>query len=185
MIIEDGAGTGYKVKVNEKNRAKVQASISTQLHDASIEDEVAYDFSSGDFVSITTTDTETGVFYLKNTSTTLKLIINSLRTCSDAVHKVKMYKNPTGGTLISAAVAGSSTNMNFTSSKVADAIVYTGDEGRTLTGGTVVTQHINNVGHSTDHFENALIIGPGESIALTFSLASAGDCCVRITAYYE
>ena len=71
MLIEDGAGTGYKAQVNPQNQLVVNSTSQTELHYASLNNGVAYDFSTGGFVSITTADSETGVFYLKNTSTSL------------------------------------------------------------------------------------------------------------------
>lgn len=185
MIIEDGAGTGYKAQVDAENRISTNATTNTELHYASLEKGLAYDFSTGGFISITSVDTETGVFYLKNSSTSLNLVINSIRTCANAVQKVQIYKNPTGGTLITNETTGTSTNLNFNSSNTASVIVYKGAEGSTISGGSLMTNHINGVGHSTAVFENALIIGPGSSIGITFELATAGDCCVRVVSYYE
>jgi hypothetical protein len=185
MIIENGVGDRSKAKVDSDNRLYTFAKTASQIAVISEELGDAYDFSTGDFVSITTVDTETGVFYLKNTSTTANVHIHSLRTCANQIHKVKLYKNPTGGTLITNETAGAKTNLNFNSRNVAEATVYMGTDGATVSGGTIMTQHINHVGHSTGLFDDAFIIGPQDSIAITFEMAIAGDCCVRVVAYFE
>ena len=142
-------------------------------------------FSSGEFTSITTTGTETGIFYLKNTSETRNLFINAIRTCGTVAQKVTFYKNPTGGTLITDETAAQATNLNFTSSNSASADVYRGADSKTVTGGTWLGQHINHVGHSTVDTSDALVLGRNDSLAVAFELASAGEVCVAIVAYYE
>jgi len=184
-IIEDGKGSGKKAEVDSNNRLRVNSTQHKEVHYASRYEGGAYDFSTGAYVTISSTDTETGLLYLKNTSTTQDLIITSIRTCAEAAHKVKLYKNPTGGTLISAADAGTSTNVNFKSANEASALIYKGAEGRTLTGGSVMTQHIMVAGHSNLEFNDALILGPGNSLAITIELGVAGDACGRIVGYYK
>jgi hypothetical protein len=184
MIIHDGAGSSKKAKVDNNFRLLVDAKSSSEMHWNSKSEGETYDFSTGDFISITSTDTETGIFYLKNTSTTKNLVIHSIRTCAEAAHKLKIYKNPTTGTLISGAVDAVETNLNFTSSNTADAIAYKGAEGTTISG-TVMTQHINNTGHSIIDFDGSFLLGPGNSFAVSFELAAAGDCCIRCIGYFE
>lgn len=159
--------------------------MSTELHENSITDAQVYMFSSGEFTSITTTGTETGVFYLKNTSTTKNLFLHSIRTCGDVAQKVTFYKNPTGGTLVTDETAAQSTNLNFTSSNSADAVVYKGADGKTVTGGTWLGQHINHIGHSSVNTGDALVLGRNDSLAVAFEVASAGDVCVAIEGYFE
>jgi len=142
-------------------------------------------FSTGAFISLTTTGAETGIFYLKNTSTTKSLFIHDIRTCGDVVQKVTFYKNPTGGTLVTDETAAQSTNLNFTSSNTPDATVYKGADAKTVTGGTWLGQHINHVGHSNVSTGDALVLGRNDSLAVTFEVASAGDVCVAIVGYFE
>lgn len=184
-IIEDGTGQGYKAKINSKNRMLVSAENKPVMAIVSGEDGEAYVFASGDFISITTTGTETGLLHLKNTSTTKNLHIYSVRTCADVINKWKIYKNSTGGTLISEANAGSSNNLNVTSSNIADVNCYKGADAKTVSGGTMLEHWINDVGHSTEVFDGALILGRNDSVELSVELASAGDVCCRIIAYYE
>jgi len=183
-IIEDGNGTGKKAQVDSSNRLEVSATVHPELHFNSKEDKLAFDFSTGDFISITSADTETGIFYMKNDSTTKSVVISTIRVCANQVHKVKVYKNPTGGTLISNATAGVVTNLNFTSSNTSDVTVYKGVEGATVSG-TAFTQHISNKGHSLVTTGDALILGPKDSLSISMELDTAGDACIRLVGYIE
>lgn len=184
-IIEDGTGQGYSLKINNKNRASVSAENKPVMAVVSDENGDAHVFASGDFESITTTDTETGMLHLKNTSTTKNLHIYSVRTCADVINKWKIYKNSTGGTLITDQTAGSSNNLNIISQNIPEVNCYKGADGKTISGGTMLEHWINDVGHSTEVFDGALILGRNDSVELTVELGSAGEVCCRIIAYYE
>jgi hypothetical protein len=184
MKISDGKGSGQEAQVS-LNRLLTQAAASTELHENSITDAQVYMFSTGAFISLTTTGTETGILYIKNTSTTKNLFIHEIRTCGDVAQKVTFYKNPTGGTLVTDETAGQSTNLNFTSSNSADATIYKGADAKTVTGGTWLGQHINHIGHSNNQTGDALVLGRNDSLAITFEVASAGDVCVAIVGYFE
>lgn len=183
--LENGHGNCYRAKINSDGRLWTEAATLTDLAVTSREEGESYTFHTAGFINITTTDTETAVFYLKNTSTTKQLEIHDIRTCGDQVQKWVLYFNDTGGTIISNATAAGSGNMNRRSSKTADADVYKGADGVTRSGGTQGPQHINGVGDSTNHLEGALILGRNDSITLTCEVASAADVCVLITAHYS
>lgn len=184
-IIEDGTGQGYTLKINKRNRATVSSENKPVMAIVSDEDGEAYVFASGDYIPITTTGTETGILHLKNTSTTKLLHVYSVRTCADVLNKWKFYKNSTGGTLISDANAGSSNNLNIVSTNTADVNCYKGADSKTISGGTMLEHWINDTGYSTEIFDGALILGRNDSVELTVELATAGDVCCRIIAYYE
>lgn len=185
MKIEDGTGTGRAAKVEENNRLLTQAAASSELHENSLKEEQVYMFSSGEFTSITTTGTETGCFYVKNDSSTKKLILSSIRTCGTQLQKVTFYKNATGGTLITDQTPAQSTNLNFTSSNSSESTVYVGANAKTVTGGTWFGQHINHVGHSSIDTRDALILGKNDSLSVTFEVAVAAEVCVAIEGYFE
>lgn len=185
MRIEDFTGNGYGAKVGKDKRLYTQAAVSSELHENSLTDEQVYMFSSGEFTSITTTGTETGVFYVKNNSQTKKLFLSSIRTCGDQIQKVTFYKNATGGTLITDETAASVENLNYTSSNIADASVYRGADSKTVTGGTWFGQHINQIGHSVVDTRDAIVLGRNDSLSITFELAIAGNVCVAIVGYFE
>jgi len=184
-LIDDGKGRGYKAEVSKNNRLLTRASNTIQMATISEEEGEAYIFASGDFVNITTTDTETGMFHIKNTSSTKHLHIYSIRSCADQINLWKLYKNSTGGTLLSNQTEGSKNNLSLISNNVPDTTVYKGSDSVTLSGGTMLEHWINDVGHSTEVFEGSLILGKNDSIELTVELATAGKVCCRVIGYYE
>ena len=185
MKIEDGTGTGKLAGVSKVNRLKVEAASHPEVHDKSLEEGQVFMFSTGGFVSITSTGTETGVIYIKNDSATKYLIINSIRTCGDQVQKILMYKNSTAGTLISGASNGQITNLNLSSSNASEATCYKGSNGSTVTDGTIIGNHINHTGHSTVNADDALILGKNDSLTITFEVASAATVCAAVVGYFS
>ncbi len=187
--IRDGTGQGYLAKVDENNRLEAYVIDRCDCTDNSVRLGESYEFATGTFVTLANDTNEHGIIYLKNTSTTKRLMIHELRTCGTATAKWIMYKNDTGGTLISDANAGTEINHNFSSPHVADADVWAASaSGKTRSGGSQMSQHIDEEGHSEINFVGALILGQGDSLTLTATLANAaaGDqVCVSIHAYYE
>lgn len=183
-VIEDGSGSGYKAKVNSNNELQVLADVVPVITTISERDGEAYVFASGDFISLTTTDTETGIFHLKNTSTTKNLYLYSIRSCANVINLWKLYKNSNAGTLITDQTAGSKNNLNISSSNTPDATVYKGADSKTVSGGTMLEHWINDVGHSTEILDGSLILGRNDSIELSVEVPAAGKVCCRVFAYY-
>jgi hypothetical protein len=183
----DGTGQGYAQKVDAINRAHIVAFTRCDCADNAIRLGKAFEFATGAFIA-PTTDTEHAILYLKNTSATEALIIHTIRTCGSAIQQWIAYKNDTGGTIISDGNAGVEQNLNFRSTNEAVADVFAASAaGKTRSGGSWLTQWINDVGHSNLDFEGALVLGTGDSLTLTAeNVASATTvACARILAYYE
>jgi len=184
MIIESGEGNRYKAEVKSNNKLATEAVVASRAaYQADVEGQ-SYLFSTGGFISITTVDTETGIFYIKYNGEG-HLHLTSIRTCGTASNLWKFYKNPTGGTLISAATAAESNNTKFDSSNTVDVNCYKGANGSTLTGGTVIENWINAMGHSTEEFDGVLILGKNDSLALTCQVPSSASVCVRILGFVD
>ena len=101
-----------------------------------------------------------------------------------------MYKNDTGGTIVSDASDGTIVNTNFESTKTAEASCFKPSSAvaKTRSGGVIMSQHINHAGHSETYFAGALILGPGNSLTFTtelFAAAAGQKACVRVHGYYE
>lgn len=184
-LIEDGLGNEYFAEVDKNNKLATTSVTRAQMQDISERDARAFTFAHGDFISISNTDTETGIIHIKNTSTTQDLVIYSIRTCGTVLQKWKLYKNSTGGTLISNETAGLAVNLNLKSKRRAEATVYKGAEGITLSGGTMMEHWINAIGPSNEILDGALILGKNDSIELTVELPSAGDVCTRTIGYFK
>jgi hypothetical protein len=185
--LEDGTGGGYRAAVDIDNRLLTKAITNCDCKDVSQTTAQSYEFATGAFLAPTTTD-EHAIFYLKNTSSTKHLHIHEIRTCGSVIQQWILYKNDTGGTIVSDANAGVEINHNFASSNTADADVFAASAaGKTRSGGSWMSQHINDIGHSNIEYEGALILGQNDSLTLTVqNVASATTlACVRIHAYYE
>ncbi len=182
-------GPLYGQKIDIVNRSWVLATTLCDCKDNSQRLGESYEFATGAFVTLADDTNEHAILYLKNTSTTKALMIHELRTCGTATLKWILYKNDTGGTLISDANAGVEVNHNFSSANVAAADVWAASaSGKTRSGGSWMSQHIDELGHSEMHFAGALILGANNSLTLTATLeaAAAGvECCCRIHGYYE
>jgi hypothetical protein len=188
MKIHSGAGTPYVAEVDSNLNLNVRARTVHEAADISEREGLSFEFTSGRFQTLATGTGEQAMFHLENTSTTHQLHILSIRTCNTEVVKWIMYKNDTGGTLISTATAGVATNQNFSSANVASANVYVAAAGDlTRSGGSWFSQWQNGIGHSSTPYEGALIMGTGNSLTLTATAdvsASTIEACVRIHGVY-
>lgn len=185
--IEDGTGSGKRAAVDTQNRLLTKAVENCDCKDNSINKAQSYEFATGAFLAPTATD-EHAVLYVKNTSSTKRMHIHTIRTCGSVVQQWILYKNDTAGTIVSDANAGVEVNHNFSSSNVAEADVYAASAaGKTRSGGSWMSQHINDIGHSNVDYEGALILSQNDSLTLTVqNVASATTLsCARIHVYYE
>jgi hypothetical protein len=139
MIIDDGAGTGYKAEVDTNNRLHTHSlNIGTSTNAAMNGDL----FATSTGVLTLTTDGESGIFYIKNTNSDDFLIIEQFlvlgaSTGGSGPTNITYYTNPTAGTLISDKTAITASNRRLASSITLSADVYSGGEGKTVSGGVV------------------------------------------------
>lgn len=137
MQIEDGAGSGRKLKINNQNRAQTQSVTRNAEESASLDGDL-YLCGSGP-VSLTSGN-ESAVFYLKNNEDRDLIIKNFTLTSSEmtgaanGVFLLRLYKNPDG---ISGGTDIAPSNVNFGSSRVLDADSQFGAEGSTITNGVL------------------------------------------------
>ena len=136
--IEDGAGTGNRARVSD-NRLHVDSVTRTELH-SHIDEGKTWNVSTGEITL--TSASESAMFYMKNTGikdffVDLYVVISGASTGGSGKMPVKIYRNPTAGTIVTTATDVTSANinnMNFGSANAPDAIIYSGVEGDTLTG---------------------------------------------------
>jgi hypothetical protein len=139
MFIEDGKGSGKLAHVDSSQRLTTFATTESEQAFESFNGN-AYNINTG-AVTLTTAG-ESAVFYMKNTSTNtwvtetlFYLLGNSTSGTGDM--DVTVERNPTGGTIVTNAVAVDiNANRNFGSSNTLTGDFYKGVEGDTLTGGT-------------------------------------------------
>jgi len=145
--IKDGAGSGFLARVDARNRLVGTTVTDSQFEDSNLFGN-AYNVNSG-LITLTTAG-ESGIIYLKNKEaldfhvTRVVAIFgpSSGGSTVDTV-RVRVYRNPTTGTLITntAGVAANS-NRNFGSSNDFDSDAFAGAEGNTITDGSV---HIDSL----------------------------------------
>jgi hypothetical protein len=171
MKIKDGTGTGREVQVDKDNRLKVQAVSETVAQNATHEG-LSYNVNSG---LVTLTDaTEQGILYLKNNedlalhiSTIILIMGPSTGGATTDTSRIRFYKNPSTGTLISSASnADTSSNRNFSSSRLLVVDAYKGDGSATVTDGSVHIESLVSPGNRAV-FAIDELLSKGDTIAIT------------------
>lgn len=141
--IEDGTGSGKKLKINRLNRLKADT-VTFDREDDAIEAGAGYQITSGQ-VTYTTSGSATAVLYFKNDEEVdcvvdrVVLMIGSGDTSGDWFHRI--VRNPEGGTIIDNQVKAGISNSNHGSSNILNGNgdnIFKGVEGDTVTGGTGV-----------------------------------------------
>jgi hypothetical protein len=152
--IQDGTGSGKRVKVDSNNQLHTTSITRSNTQDATIKGN-SYNINTGD-IGLTST-TESAVLYFKSDEApvngetafvvdAIAIGIDSLGTTS-GMAKITIVKNPTAGTIVTNAVAvDMNENRNFGSSNSLDSIIYKGVEGDTFTDGTDIAQFYQSAG---------------------------------------
>lgn len=170
--IRDGSGSGSLARVDANRRLHALAVALTDDEEANLNED-AYSISTG-LLTLTTAG-ESSVFYLMNNEARklhIKSVVFSIGpstggSASDSC-RVRIYKNPTAGTIVDDAVdVSTSSNRNFSSANVLAANIYKGGEGKTFTDGLVHLEGLLNPGSratlSTDE-----ILPRGSTIGITY-----------------
>lgn len=183
MKIQDGTGTGNKLKVDNKNRAHTRAvTTDIQLDAARIGD--SYQIGSG--VLTLTNTTETPLIYFKNNEdedvilTGINITSNKMTNSSCCVFLAKIYLESTG---IACGTTQEALNNNFGSSQTLCADVTAGGTGSTLTGGTASGAFYIPV-NTFFNTDISWVIPKGTTIAITATPAS-GNTSFPITVTIE
>jgi hypothetical protein len=137
--IIDGTGTGNRTKVDSLGR----------LYSNSIIQDVAdYHNTGGDRYNINTDDitltsaNESVLLYIKNNESrdlVVDSVIQIIGSSTGGTGQLKsyIYRNPTGGTIVTDETAATIiSNLNYGSSNSLTADIFKGDEGKTQTGGS-------------------------------------------------
>jgi hypothetical protein len=145
-IIQDGTGTGDRLRVTPFNRMLVQSVVITEEDDA-ISRGDGYQIASGP-VTFTGAN-QTAVLYTKNDDDrdfvldrAVLILGSAVGATATADWTVQVLRNPTGGTIIDNAVAAGISNSNHGSANIPTGINYKGVESDTFTDGTGAPQPI-------------------------------------------
>jgi hypothetical protein len=168
MILEDGRGTGRKVRIDGNNRMHTQTVTEPEgIHSAEVGD--AYNINTGD-ISFSAAGT---LLYIKNNEDKDLVVeaiaagIGNTGTHSD-IGNITIVRNPTGGDLISDATAVSmNQNRNFGSNKTLTADAYKGKSAGTITGGNNIIQFYQGANGRLFATIN-LVIPKGGSIGISY-----------------
>jgi hypothetical protein len=172
--IEDGTGFGYVAGVTSTNRLLTSSESvpSLAIASATRSDAFVVNTDTGTATGLITglvAGTESGVLYIANASP-FPLSLGGLSAGSTGAGVWKIYKDVTGGTLLSAGTPTTPSQLNVASSKpFTGSAIRANASGQTVTGGTVVALGYVTAGFNELQLAGALILGQSKAIALTFT----------------
>lgn len=193
LIIRNGRSGGFwAAEVNQEGALFTNSIAIPQVAYESERHGDVFVVSTG-FVALTTTASFNGVVYIKNEDLQNRPVyLERLRVCGGVTTmgntmQCIIYKNPTGGTLISDANPGFVENFNTTSSEEFSGLVYAASgDGKTVTGG----RHWSNFqggapGHIPQPYNGALILGKNDSMAIALKPTAAMEVCMELTFFFK
>jgi hypothetical protein len=167
--LQDGAGSGNRAKVDNKNRLHTLSTLESGGTEAAL---------SGDLYNINTetinlsTDNSSALLYMKNFDLVPwvydRVFYNAGNsTGGSGDFLAEVVANPTAGTLISAGTEITPHNLNFGSNRELLATTVKGADSSTVTDGTVrVSTIIPASGVRVLISFDSIIVSPGSSIAI-------------------
>lgn len=179
MKIEDGRGRGYSMSVSESNRANVSAKTAPRTYYVSRDDELVFNLVSID----ASADAGDIIAYIKNISDTKNLFVKQvhLSSVNAALWKFWAATGTPAGTVLTPA------NLNLSSGRTSPTSAY-GDGAVTgLTLASVPFDALRTPANSHEEhiYEGALILGPGNAIAVEYDTGTTGAADVTIEFYFE
>ena len=170
--IKDGTGTGNLAKVDAENRVAVRAITETETEKAVLEGR-AFNINT-EFLPITT-NVEHALLYVKNNEDQNLIIaawFNGTDFGTDGgtdAGLIRVYYNPTGGTIISDATTVTAANRNAGSSRVLSADVFSGGEASTFNGNDTPAVLYQTQKVNSRAFGNVFLTLPkGSSLVATY-----------------
>ena len=170
--IQDGTGSSRKAEINGNNRLLTQAISETEFDNATSNGN-AFNINT-EFLTITGT-TEIPLLYIKNNNDN-ELVISAWFIGTDAdtgtatrTSLMRVYKNPTSGTLISSGVDITPVNRNFGSSNEFEGVAKKGGDGFTVSGYEATQVLYQTQGTKQRSFGTVQLVLPkGSSVVVTY-----------------
>ncbi len=191
--IQDGTGTSRRTKVTSRNRLLTESITEERAVYNSVVDGQTY-VAFTDFITFTGSGTnEYGLIYIKNNSDQL-MLIHHVKVWSGTLNqtaKIRMYDNPTTGTLISSAITSNIMNINLGSSNEFDGVSYQGNAAtQTVTNGELMGNHYIGSGNQqmlAMMWNGAMVIPKGSTMAVTVQPDNAAviSLTAEIEVYFE
>ena len=173
MIVQDGTGSGYKAKVDENFRVHTEGVTRSALTEAVFQGE-AFNFNTGSMVLTSANESAIGYFKYNGADPFVVkeiLFIIGATTGGSGDGTARIYKNPTGGTIVTNALAvETAENRDFSSSITVEGDLYKGAEGYTTTGGTTFADTARSSFGTVITFDaGEIILRKGNSLAVTWA----------------
>ena len=170
--IEDGSGQGFSAKIDNQNRLYTRSITETEFDKATIQGD-AFNINT-EFLTITS-GSEVPLLYFKNNEDQ-DLVIAAWFNGTDAaagtstrLNLLRVYVNPTGGTIISGGSDVIPVNRAIGSSTKLDADIKSGGNGFTFTGFSSPPILYQTQPNSARVFGNVqLVVKKGGSLVVTF-----------------
>jgi len=167
--IEDGKGRGFSVGVDNENRLLVRNINETEFEHATRKGN-AYNINTLFFE--VTSSTEVPLLYFKNNEeqvTTLAAWFFATSGSSSNNGIIKMFPNPSSGTIISSGTDVEAVNRLVGSSNTLDADIKKGGDGFTVTGYGVNPVLYQPQGATSRSFGSIQLgIEPGSSVVINY-----------------
>ena len=176
VLLQDGKGRGNSVAVGSSQRLDVSSRSNKRIFYVSRDDGRAFVWTS----TFATGTTNVEVIYIKNTSTSRRLYIDSMRYSASGAAVLSVFKHTgtASGTTITAE------NLNFTSSNDAEATAL-GDSAVTAgtIGNAIAFLQVASNADSNRNWNGEIILGEGDSIIITCSTSVTVH--IGVTGFYE
>lgn len=173
--IQDGTGKRYKAKVDNEGRLYTRGVELTEFEHAI---ESARAFNVNTELLVISGSTESALLYFKNNEPDDVILANwfigttTTGGSASAPALMRVYVNPTGGTLIASQSAVELVNRNLGSSDTFDVTAYKGGDGYTITGQKATPVLYQTQGSNQRNFGLVQLSLPkGSSVAVTFQPA--------------
>ena len=185
LRIEDGRGNGYQAGVTKQNRAMIESTRVLEALNVAIEESGTFLISSG-LITVSTTDTDTGILYVKNSHTDSLILDTLVLASNNLVCKWKIVTSLTTGTLISAGTDVVPTNSDLASARPAVGVFKYGANGLTVTNGTSLFLGMSvGTGIRFDGGHLPCVLRTGAAIALVANVPASTIVNVFVVGYYR
>ena len=180
--------------VDETNRVRTRAVITTEEHDVSVIDELAFFANSGDTApTLSIADGNTyNLLYMENSDSERDLTIERIFLNADTTGIIfELIRNPVLG-VVGANNVHVPKNLNFKSGKTANGIFHNWDETGTvgitgITGGELLNTYIVTDNPAILPIDGSFHLGQTNSFVIRATNNSGGNAevAVGVRFYYE
>lgn len=193
VLIEDGAGRGYKAKIGPNLHLNVSAVTIDPLTHQAIEPESAYNIQFGP-VTLTAAGLHGFLHLTNNENSGLIMVVDKAilswgpLTGATPPITLRVLKNPTAGTLVTGGAVAAAVNRNFGSIKPASiATRVWSANNQTITDGTLLSTALFPAPLPPSNFDIGWALPQGSSIGVTLELPAGSNnlvAALTLAVYY-